>query len=117
LFRHVNGRWIDRTELPADKARYGSFHVLHEEAEAAIKAIIIESQSAEPGTDARKAGDLYASFMAEADIEARGAEPLIPLLAQVDAVDSIEALGAAIGRLERGGAPGIANAYIDNDPG
>ena len=33
LFRHVNGKWIDRTEIPADKARYGSFLVLHEEAE------------------------------------------------------------------------------------
>jgi len=117
LFRHVNGKWIDRTELPADKARYGAFHVLHEEAEAAIQAIIIESQGAEPGTDARKAGDLYASFMAEAEIEARGAAPLAPLLAQVDAVDSVASLGAAIGRLERSGAPGIMRSYIDNDPG
>jgi len=117
LFRHVNGRWIERTQLPDDKARYGSFHVLHEEAEAAIKAIIIESQKAEPGTDARKAGDLYASFMAEEAIEARGAEPLQPLLAEVDAVDTIETLGATIGRLERGGAPGILRSYIDNDPG
>ena len=33
LFRHVNGKWIERTEIPADKARYGSFLVLHEEAD------------------------------------------------------------------------------------
>ena len=26
LFRHVNGKWIERTEIPADKARYGSFY-------------------------------------------------------------------------------------------
>jgi predicted metalloendopeptidase len=25
LFRHVNGKWIARTEIPSDKARYGSF--------------------------------------------------------------------------------------------
>lgn len=117
LFRHVNGRWIARTELPADKARYGAFHVLHEEAEEAIRAIIIESQSAAPGTDARKAGDLYASFMAEAAIEARGAEPLVPLLAQIDAVDSIESFATTMGRLERGGVPGVISSYIDNDPG
>src|SRR5690606_7938420 len=89
LFRHVNGRWIERTQLPDDKARYGAFHVLHEQAGAAIKAIILESQSAEPGTDARKAGDLYASFMAEDEIEARGAAPLAPLLAEVDGIDTI----------------------------
>jgi len=28
LFRHVNQKWIDRTEIPSDKARYGSFYVL-----------------------------------------------------------------------------------------
>ena len=51
LFRHVNGRWIDRTEIPADKARYGSFLVLHEEAEQAVREIIEEAQEAEPGTE------------------------------------------------------------------
>jgi len=117
LFRHVNGRWIERTELPADKARYGAFHVLHEEAEAAIRAIVEESQGAEPGTDARKAGDLYASFMDEAAIEAKGAAPLAPLLEEVAAVDSVEDLLATIGRFERAGAPGFLRLYVDNDPG
>jgi len=117
LFRHVNGKWIDRTELPADKARYGSFHILHEEAEEAIRTIIEESQLATPGTDARKAGDLFASFMDEAAIEAKGAAPLVPLLAEVDAVDSVDALLATIGRLERAGGPGFVHLYVDNDPG
>ena len=44
LFRHVNGQWIDRTEIPADKARYGSFYVLAEEAEQAVRAIIEAAQ-------------------------------------------------------------------------
>ena len=117
LFRHVNGKWIDRTALPPDKARYGSFHILHEEAEEAIRAIIEESQRAEPGTDARKAGDLFASFMDEAAIEARGAEPLVPLLAEVAAIDSVESLLATVGRLERAGGPGFVHLYVDNDPG
>src|SRR6476661_10048095 len=50
LFRHVNGKWIARTEIPADKARYGSFYILAEEAEKAVRDIIIEAQSANPGT-------------------------------------------------------------------
>ena len=40
LFRHVNGKWIARTEIPSDKARYGSFYVLAEEAEKAVRAIM-----------------------------------------------------------------------------
>src|SRR3954447_2808072 len=78
LFRHVNGKWIARTEIPSDKARYGSFYVLAEEAEKAVRDIIVESQSAEPGTEQRKFGDLYASFLDEARIQALGATPLEP---------------------------------------
>ena len=26
LYRHVNGAWLARTEIPGDKARWGSFH-------------------------------------------------------------------------------------------
>ena len=76
LFRHVNGKWIDRTEIPCDKARYGSFYLLAEEAEQAVRDIIVEAQQADPGTEERKIGDLFASFMDEERIEALGWEPL-----------------------------------------
>src|SRR3954468_19883465 len=72
LFRHVNGAWIARTEIPSDKARYGSFYVLAEEAETAVRAIIEEAQGADAGTEERKIGDLYSSFMDEQRIEQRG---------------------------------------------
>ena len=72
LFRHVNGKWIARTEIPSDKARYGSFYVLAEEAEEAVRDIIEEARSGDPGTEERKIGDLYTSFLDEPAIEARG---------------------------------------------
>src|SRR5262245_25768847 len=83
LFRHVNGKWIDRTEIPADKSRYGSFYLLAEQAEEAVRAIVEESQAADPGTEARKVGDLYASFMDEQRIEQLGWAPLADELAEV----------------------------------
>ena len=117
LYRHVNGKWIERTEIPSDKARYGSFIVLAEESEKAVRDIIMESQSADPGTEARKVGDLYASFMDEARAQALGAKPIEPLLAEAAAVSSIPQLLATLGRLERGGAPGFFQLFVDNDPG
>ena len=33
LFRHVNGRWLARTEIPADRARDSAFRILAEEAQ------------------------------------------------------------------------------------
>ena len=117
LFRHVNGKWIDRTEIPADKARYGSFIVLHEEAEKAVREIIEEAQGAEPGTEARKVGDLYASFMAEERAELLGATPIAGQLVDVSLVGSIPTLLETLGRLERQGVSGFAQLFVDNDPG
>ncbi len=50
LFRYMNGKWIARTEIPADKARYGSFAVLAENArEAAVRDIITGMSAPEAG--------------------------------------------------------------------
>src|SRR5690606_28884835 len=117
LFRHVNGRWIERTEIPSDKARYGSFYVLAEEAEKAVREIIEEAQSAEPGTEERKFGDLYASFMDEDRIEQLGWSVIADDLAAADAVTDVAGLVTALGRLERAGVSGFVQAFVDNDPG
>jgi putative endopeptidase len=117
LFRHVNGKWIARTEIPSDKARYGSFYLLAEEAEKAVRDIIIESQSAEPGSEARKVGDLYASFLDEDRVQALGASPIAAAIAEAEAIDSIDSLLTTLGRLERGGASGFVQVFVDNDPG
>jgi putative endopeptidase len=117
LFRHVNGKWIQRTEIPSDKARYGSFYLLAEEAEKAVRDIIVEAQDAAPGTEERKFGDLYASFMDEARAEELGSAPLVPMLERADAVDSIPSLLNELGTLERTGITGFAQLFVDNDPG
>jgi putative endopeptidase len=117
LFRHVNGKWIARTEIPSDKARYGSFYLLAEEAEKAVREIIEESQGAEPGTEERKFGDVYASFMDEKRVEELGAAPLRPLLAEVNAINDIPSLLTAMGEFERKGTSGFFQLFVDNDPG
>lgn len=117
LFRHVNGKWMERTEIPADKARWGSFIQLAEESEKAVRAIILEAQTAEPGTEERKVGDLYASFIDEERIEQLGVTPLAADLASVDAVTSIQVLLSTLGRLERAGVAGAFQLHVDNDPG
>jgi len=117
LFRHMNGKWIARSEIPADKARWGSFMMLAEDAEKAVREIIVEAQTAPAGSLERKFGDLYTSFLDEERIEALGATPLRDDLAAVDAVTTISELLSTLGRLERGGVAGAFHLYVDNDPG
>ena len=117
LFRHANGQWIARTEIPSDKARYGSFYVLAEEAEQAVRAIIEEAQSAEPGSEARTFGDLYTSFMDEARIEELGWSAVAADLEAAGSPTDIPSFLATLGRLERAGVGGFVAAFVDNDPG
>jgi len=117
LFRHVNGKWIARTEIPSDKARYGSFYLLAEEAEKAVREIIEEASDAEAGTEERKFGDVYKSFMDEKRIEQLGARPLRPLLDEVEAIETVGSFLATAGRFERRGTSGFFQLFVDNDPG
>jgi putative endopeptidase len=117
LFRHVNGKWIERTEIPSDKARYGSFYVLAEEAEKAVRDIIEDARSGDPGTEERKIGDLYTSFLDEPAIEARGWDAVTPDFEAIEGVDDIPSLLKQLGRLERLGTSGFVQAFVDNDPG
>ncbi|MGM7680384.1 M13 family metallopeptidase [Microbacterium sp. A94] len=117
LYRYVNGAWIDRTEIPGDKARWGSFHLLAEQAEADVRTIIEESQTAEVGTLERKIGDLFASFMDTERINTDGITPLAETFAEIDRIDSIPALLAACGAYERDGRAHLIGLYVDGDPG
>lgn len=117
LYRHVNGRWINRTEIPADKARYGAFYVLAEEAEKAVHAIIKEASAAPAGSEERKVGDLYTSYMDQARANELGATPLAADLALVDSIKDVPTFLSALGVLERAGVSGFFQLYIDNDPG
>ena len=121
LFRHVNGQWIARTEIPADKARYGSFAVLAENAEEAVRDIITGTEAPEAGsfakTEAEKVAALYASFMDVERIDALGAEPIQEDLERALGAASIEDLIRVTAELEHEGVGGFVGMYIDNDPG
>ena len=117
LFGHVNGRWLDTTDIPADRSAWGAFTRLADQSEERVKAIIEElaQQSHEPGTNAQKIGDLYASFMDEERVEALGAEPIRADLEKVAGIGSHEELAAFVGGLERQGGGGFFAAYVNTD--
>jgi putative endopeptidase len=117
LFRHVNGRWLDTTEIPADRSAWGSFVVLADQAEQRVRSIIEElaASETEHGSNAQKIGDLFASFMDEERVEALGADPIRPDLDQVRGLTDLEALVRFVGGLERRGGGGFFGAYVNTD--
>jgi putative endopeptidase len=118
LFRFVNGTWLDTTEIPDDRARFGTFDILREESTARVRDLIEEAAGAGDGavrTPKQQVGDLYASFMDTDRIEELGLVPLQPVLSEVAAIDSVESLGAALGRLARDGVAGVLQQFVSPD--
>lgn len=102
FYRHVNGAWLERTEIPGDRSNYGSFTQLSEEAEENLRALVEETaamETAVPGLDAQKVGALYRSFMDTERIETRGIEAVRPELDQVAAISSHEELPTVWGQM------------------
>jgi putative endopeptidase len=105
FFRYVNGKWIETTEMPADRSRYGTFDELRDESQVAVRAIIDESASGDfpKGSDEQKIGDLYRSFLDWETRDARGIQPLQPELDRISAIESYDQLAVYFaGALKRG---------------
>lgn len=114
LFTHVNGAWLAGYEIPADRAVDGAFRTLYDRAELDVQEII-RTAAGEPGSDARKIADLYASFMDTETVEAAGLTPVADELRALAATTDRGEFAALIGRLQRTGVSGAVAVYVDTD--
>jgi predicted metalloendopeptidase len=103
FFRYANGTWLKTTEIPADRSVWGVSSALIELTARRTADLIVETSKAEApaGSDARKIGDTYATFLDEAAIEAKGLQPLQPALDRVAAVADKVGLARALGETLR----------------
>jgi predicted metalloendopeptidase len=118
FYQYVNGNWLKSTQIPADRARHGTFIELADKSEAALRSIIEETAAVrerKPGSDAQKVGDLYQSFMDTERVEALGLEPLRPELERVAAVASVDALPELFAELLRSGVQTPFLVYVGQD--
>jgi putative endopeptidase len=88
FFRFTNGTWFNSAEIPPDRSSTGTWAVLVDEAARDTRSILeaAASGNASPGSDEKRIGDYYASYMDEAAIESRGLDPARPLLKSIDAI-------------------------------
>lgn len=118
FFRYANGGWLKTTEIPADKARYGSFTILSDQAREDVKGIVLEAAEAKnpaEGSQTQQIGDFYQSFMDTDTIESRGLKPLQPVLENIAAIEDYQQLAAFFARANRQGITTPLSFYIDND--
>ena len=117
LFRHVNGIWLKEHDIPADRGRDGAFHALVDAAELDVREIIEDcAVGIVEGPNARKIGDLFASFMDTDAIVALEVAPLEADLSPVRAAGTKADLVRVLGELAPTGVPGVFSDYVSNDP-
>jgi predicted metalloendopeptidase len=115
FWRYVNGGWLDKNPIPADKASWGVFGVLADANRERTRTILeaaAADASAQSGTDRRKMGDLYASCLDMGAIEARGLSPLQPDFDRIAAIQSVQDIGAALASFQRAGRPFPLNGAV-----
>jgi putative endopeptidase len=99
LFLAMNGAWVKKTEIPADKASWGTFYQLRELSDQRVKDIIedLATRQQAAGTVNAKIGDYYKSYMDTAAIDAAGTKPLEEYKTQLAAVRNKKDLVALMG--------------------
>lgn len=118
FFRFVNGKWFDKTEIPADKSRWGSFDELRQNTDKDALAILKEAiadKKLDPKSDQAKAVNLYATYMDTIARNKAGITPLKPYLDKIDAVKNIADLNALMTELQPFGGIGFYGIGVGAD--
>jgi len=118
FFRFVNGKWLAKTQIPADASSWGAFNELTEKSRNAIHGILEEAakSNAPAGSDERKIGDLYASYMDSARVEQIGIAPLKSSLAVIAKLSSNKDLPSTFAHFARLGIQGPFGVSVGQDP-
>lgn len=118
FFRYVNGAWLDSTEIPSDRTRWGSFDELRQRTDEETLAILqgaASSDSLEAGSDEAKAVNLYKTIIDTVHRNEQGIEPVKPYLAKIDEIQNKEDLQQFLIDMSDYGSAGFFSFWVSAD--
>src|SRR5690606_32576679 len=84
---YANGKWLAANPIPGDRTSWGAFEMLDERSNAIQQQLAEQAGADTAATGVKKiVGDLWATGMDEAKINAQGIQPLAADLAAIDAL-------------------------------
>jgi putative endopeptidase len=104
VYDYANGHWLKNTPIPQDRSSVSIASELLDKSLDQLRGLIetaTQDVSAPAKAEARKIGDLYASFTDEASVEAAGLGAVKNELARIDALKSKRELPALFAHLHR----------------
>ncbi len=128
FFRYVNGSWVDKTEIPADRASWGTFNELRKKTDSDVLTIMNKAieednfpklKDAEGNltmeSDQKKAVNFYQTIIDTVSRNEQGTDPLKPFLERIDQLENLNDLRQLIIELEPYGGIGYFNFSVFND--
>ena len=117
FFRYINGKWYDTARIADDQAGVGTYRFLNIPQKKLLQNILESVSQTEhtPGSIEQKVGDFYASGMDTARINARGFEPIKPMLDQIEAIKDVASLMKFVSDGIKTGDRSIIGFYISPD--
>jgi putative endopeptidase len=118
FFAYANGTWLKQTEIPADRSSFGAGAILSDSTDRRVAELIQESAkgSAPAGSDRRRIGEFYVSFMDTTAIDAAGFKPLQSTLDSITAIGDRKELAHFLGSTLRADVDALNNTnfYTEN---
>ena len=103
FFDYANGGWLKTAKIPPQRTYAGVNLDIEERNEANLRTVVDElvtRPDAQLSPEERKLKDLYAAFMDEGAIEAKGLKPLAATLADIQRLATLEQVAAYMGTPE-----------------
>ena len=117
FYLYACGTWRKSNPIPPDQSRWGRFNELAERNRQIERDILEKAAAPSPSRTPveQKIGDFYASCMDEGGINAKGVQPIAPLLNRIEAMSSKQDLAKEIVALHQQGVRAFFNFFVRPD--
>jgi len=117
FYAYATAGWQRNHPLKPEYSRYGSFDILGENNEIRLNDLFqsLASLKTKKGTNEQKIADLYKMAMDSTRLNAEGAAPILPYLAELENVADLESYVRAAAQMERYGRGGVWGSYVGAD--
>ena len=117
FYQYATGGWQKKNPLRPEFSRYGSFDAIRERTQENLNALFQEMTTKEttPGTVDQKISDLYKMALDSTTRNSLGAQPILPYIAEIQAVKTKEELATLLGKMSLYAEGGFFGAGVEAD--
>ena len=103
FYQFACGGWIRNNPIPPDQSSWSTYGKMQDDNRVLLRGLLegMSRGGASRTPNQQKIGDYYAACMAEADLDRRGAAPLVPQLEAIASISSVSDLARVVGGSHR----------------